>query len=191
MHSNSLEACGMKCCRFWFYSEVKFLTHPLYSGEQQWPFGPLVFIFGNLKFSFLIQIERPEDRNFNCVMTLDNKVKFTTPHWEKSKQLAEQASATAATTALGISDGRIADPTPQLTRCKELWDGLVRDGNDLALEVLICLKCENTKTEDSESQDVVPETCQDVEQGVKRKEVDGVLMVESNKKISIDQEINR
>ena len=26
MHSNDLEACGMKCCYFWFPSEVKFLT---------------------------------------------------------------------------------------------------------------------------------------------------------------------
>ena len=27
MHSNDLEAFGMKCCCFWFHSEVKFLTH--------------------------------------------------------------------------------------------------------------------------------------------------------------------
>ena len=26
MHSNDLEACGNKCCYFWFHSEVKFLT---------------------------------------------------------------------------------------------------------------------------------------------------------------------
>ena len=26
MDSNDLEACGMKCCYFWFLSEVKFLT---------------------------------------------------------------------------------------------------------------------------------------------------------------------
>ena len=26
MHSNALEACWKKCCYFWFYSEVKFLT---------------------------------------------------------------------------------------------------------------------------------------------------------------------
>ena len=26
MHSNDLEACGKKCCYFWFQSEVKFLT---------------------------------------------------------------------------------------------------------------------------------------------------------------------
>ena len=26
MHSNVLEACGKKCCLFWFHSEVKFLT---------------------------------------------------------------------------------------------------------------------------------------------------------------------
>ena len=24
MHSNDLEACGKKCCYFWFHSEVKF-----------------------------------------------------------------------------------------------------------------------------------------------------------------------
>ena len=27
MQSNDLEACGKKCCYFWFHSEVKFLTH--------------------------------------------------------------------------------------------------------------------------------------------------------------------
>ena len=26
MNSNDLEACGKKCCYFWFHSEVKFLT---------------------------------------------------------------------------------------------------------------------------------------------------------------------
>ena len=26
MHSNDLEACGKKCCYFWFHSDVKFLT---------------------------------------------------------------------------------------------------------------------------------------------------------------------
>ena len=26
MHSSDLEACGNKCCYFWFHSEVKFLT---------------------------------------------------------------------------------------------------------------------------------------------------------------------
>ena len=26
MHSNDLEACGMKCCCFWFHSKVKFST---------------------------------------------------------------------------------------------------------------------------------------------------------------------
>ena len=37
MHSNDLEACGMKLCCFLFYSDVKFLTRSLYSGERQWP----------------------------------------------------------------------------------------------------------------------------------------------------------
>ena len=27
MDSNDLEACGKKCCYFWFHSKVKFLTH--------------------------------------------------------------------------------------------------------------------------------------------------------------------
>ena len=26
MHSNDLEACGKKCCYFWFHSKVKFFT---------------------------------------------------------------------------------------------------------------------------------------------------------------------
>ena len=42
MHSSDLETCRMKCCCFWFHSEVKFLKRWLYSGERQWPFGPLV-----------------------------------------------------------------------------------------------------------------------------------------------------
>ena len=37
MHSNDLEACGMKLCCFLFHSDVKFLTRSLYSGERQWP----------------------------------------------------------------------------------------------------------------------------------------------------------
>ena len=31
MQSNKQEACGKKCCYFWFHSEVKFLTHFLSS----------------------------------------------------------------------------------------------------------------------------------------------------------------
>ena len=30
MHSNALEACGKKCCYFWFHSEVKFLKRFYY-----------------------------------------------------------------------------------------------------------------------------------------------------------------
>ena len=40
MYSNYLEACGMKCCYIWFHSI--FLSFLLYSGERQWPLGPLV-----------------------------------------------------------------------------------------------------------------------------------------------------
>ena len=42
MYSNDLEACGMKCCYFLFHSEVNFFMRSLFSGERQWPFGPLV-----------------------------------------------------------------------------------------------------------------------------------------------------
>ena len=56
MHSNDLEACGMKLCCFWFHSDVKFMTRSLYSGERQWPtwascsfpFQPLHGIWRNL-----------------------------------------------------------------------------------------------------------------------------------------------
>ena len=48
MYSNDLEACGMKCCYFLFHSKVNFFMRSLFSGEQQWPFGPLVsFALGN------------------------------------------------------------------------------------------------------------------------------------------------
>ena len=30
MDSNDLEACGKKCCYFWFHSEVKFLTRRVF-----------------------------------------------------------------------------------------------------------------------------------------------------------------
>ena len=45
MHSNDLEACGMKCCYFLFHSEVNFFMRSLFLGERQWPFGPLVNLF--------------------------------------------------------------------------------------------------------------------------------------------------
>ena len=57
MHSNELEAmCGMKCyCSFWFHSEVK-LKCSLYSGEPQWPFGPLIYLCkANLFWNFDLQ----------------------------------------------------------------------------------------------------------------------------------------
>ena len=44
MYSNDLEACEMKCCYFLFHSEVNFFMRSLFSGERQWPFGPLVQI---------------------------------------------------------------------------------------------------------------------------------------------------
>ena len=43
MYNNDLEACGMKCHYFLFHSEVKFFMHSSFSGERQWPFGPLVY----------------------------------------------------------------------------------------------------------------------------------------------------
>ena len=52
MHSNDLEACGMKICCFWFHSDVKFLTRSLYSGERQWPAWASGFFF--VFFFFLL-----------------------------------------------------------------------------------------------------------------------------------------
>ena len=46
MHSNDLEACGMKLCCFWFHSDVKFLMCSLYSGERQWPTWASCFVWG-------------------------------------------------------------------------------------------------------------------------------------------------
>ena len=43
MYSNDLEACGMKCWYFLFHSEVNFVMRSLFSGERQWPLGPLVY----------------------------------------------------------------------------------------------------------------------------------------------------
>ena len=41
MYSNDLEACGRSVVIFG--SIPKFLSRSLYSGERQWPFGPLVY----------------------------------------------------------------------------------------------------------------------------------------------------
>ena len=38
MHSNDLEACGMKYCHYWFHSEVRFLT------RFRHLFGPIVIL---------------------------------------------------------------------------------------------------------------------------------------------------
>ena len=48
MHSNALEACGMKYCYFWFHSEVKFLT------RFQHVFGLLVILpyFNSISVDF-------------------------------------------------------------------------------------------------------------------------------------------
>ena len=43
MHSNDLWAGWMKCCWFWFHSEVKFFDTFIVLSERQWPFGPLIW----------------------------------------------------------------------------------------------------------------------------------------------------
>ncbi|XP_060587276.1 tRNA-dihydrouridine(20) synthase [NAD(P)+]-like [Ruditapes philippinarum] len=52
-----------------------------------------------------ITTERTDDRCFKCVMELDGS-KFTSSMWEKSKQLAEQASAIVGLIVIGEDDGR-------------------------------------------------------------------------------------
>ncbi|XP_062597503.1 tRNA-dihydrouridine(20) synthase [NAD(P)+]-like, partial [Saccostrea cucullata] len=82
----------------------------------------------NINKPVYITTERAVDRNFNCVLHLNNN-EFTTPYWEKSKQLAEQASAAVATTVLDIVDGRVEEPSEQLEKCRVQWLGLKIDKN--------------------------------------------------------------
>lgn len=49
--------------------------------------------------------ERTEDRCYNCILNVGGNL-YTTPYWEKSKQLAEQGTAMVATTVLDIEDER-------------------------------------------------------------------------------------
>ena len=56
MYNNDLEASGMKCCYFLFHSEVKFFMHSLFSGERQWPFGPLVLNTLQIDMMYLLEL---------------------------------------------------------------------------------------------------------------------------------------
>lgn len=93
-------------------------------------FPPYTYI---KKWTISFQTERCEDRNFNSVLHLNNN-EFTTPYWEKSKQLAEQASAAVATTVLEIMDGRLDDSSEQLEKCRVQWMGLNFDKSLMNLD---------------------------------------------------------
>lgn len=91
--------------------------------------------------------EKSEDRTFNCVLQLHTN-EFTTPYWEKSKQLAEQASAAVATTVLDIVDGRVEEPSEQLEKCRVQWMQLKFEKNKLQFDsgnVENCVKGENSE----------------------------------------------
>lgn len=91
--------------------------------------------------------EKSEDRTFNCVLQLHTN-EFTTPYWEKSKQLAEQASAAVATTVLDIVDGRVEEPSEQLEKCRVQWMQLKFEKNKLQFDsgnVENCVKAENSE----------------------------------------------
>lgn len=73
---------------------------------------------------------------------------FTTPYWEKSKQLAEQASAAVATTVLDIVDGRVEEPSEQLEKCRVQWMQLEFEKNKLQFDsgnIENCVKGENSE----------------------------------------------
>ena len=53
MYSNDLEACGMKCCYLFVPFRCQFFMRSLFSGERQWPFGPLVQFSQGFKFGKL------------------------------------------------------------------------------------------------------------------------------------------
>ncbi|XP_062605876.1 tRNA-dihydrouridine(20) synthase [NAD(P)+]-like [Saccostrea cucullata] len=101
----------------------------------------------NINKPVYITTERAVDRNFNCVLHLNNN-EFTTPYWEKSKQLAEQASAAVATTVLDIVDGRVEEPSEQLEKCRVQWLGLKIDKNLINIDNGNQENCDKGKNSD-------------------------------------------
>ncbi|XP_050397960.2 tRNA-dihydrouridine(20) synthase [NAD(P)+]-like isoform X1 [Patella vulgata] len=108
-------------------------------------------------------IQRESDRRFNSVLTFQGR-KYTTPYWEKSKQLAEQGAAIACLISLGLDDGRVNNIEAEDDELRRKWKELVSDQNhnsDIKNDTCNEIKNNLEKTNDS-SKSVKPETAENV-----------------------------
>ncbi|GAB1600108.1 tRNA-dihydrouridine(20) synthase [NAD(P)+]-like [Argonauta hians] len=74
-------------------------------------------------------IERPDDRCFHTVLTVED-TKYTTPFWEKSKQLSEQNAAVVCMLVAGVHDGRKDGIGEERRIFVDEWQKLVNSENN-------------------------------------------------------------
>ncbi|XP_053305544.1 tRNA-dihydrouridine(20) synthase [NAD(P)+]-like [Spea bombifrons] len=60
-------------------------------------------------------VQRPRDRFFRSLVTVDEK-KYQSTMWDKSKKLAEQTAAVVCLRTLGITDGKLNESESELVR---------------------------------------------------------------------------
>jgi len=68
--------------------------------------------------------ERQEDRLFNSTVLVDCK-RYTNPHWEKSKQLAEQGAAISCLVSVGQHDSRLSEPAHEDEYLRRKWRSII------------------------------------------------------------------
>ncbi|ESO91102.1 hypothetical protein LOTGIDRAFT_191598 [Lottia gigantea] len=75
-------------------------------------------------------VQRDSDKCFKSVLCFDGK-KYTTPYWEKSKQLAEQGAAITCLISLGVHDGRINNNETEDEDLRSKWREMISDNNSV------------------------------------------------------------
>lgn len=79
-------------------------------------------------------VERPKDRCFHSTLTVGD-TKYTTPYWEKSKQLAEQNAAVACLLVLGVHDGRKEGTDEEAKVLAKKWQQILSDEEALTKDL--------------------------------------------------------
>ncbi|CAI9720034.1 tRNA-dihydrouridine20 synthase NADP+-like [Octopus vulgaris] len=82
-----------------------------------------------MKAPIYCTVERPDDRCFHTVLTVED-TKYTTPFWEKSKQLSEQNAAVVCLLVAGVHDGRKEGIGEERRVFLDQWQKLVNSEND-------------------------------------------------------------
>lgn len=102
-----------------------------------------------LKPPHYLTVERPRDRCFHSVLTVGD-TKYSTPYWEKSKQLAEQNAAVSCLLALGVHDGRKEGTGGDAKALAGKWQEMLNNDKDLrenvGIETLLTSGTESGKT---------------------------------------------